>query len=80
MSAPTVPGVRIEPRIRYQSPHLLSASDLRDNPELILFPCWGDPQDYAAHDSAGRDLRPLVNLVDPQGIDAIIAAVAHLVP
>ncbi|MFD5652941.1 UvrD-helicase domain-containing protein [Streptomyces sp. NPDC127039] len=48
------------------------------HPELILFPSWGDLQDYAAHDPAGRDLQPLVNLVDAHGTDAILAAVAHL--
>ena len=60
-----------------------AASDLKKgrrthHPELILFPSWGDLQDYAAHDPAGRDLQPLVNLVDAHGTDAILAAVAHL--
>ncbi|ANP52017.1 superfamily I DNA/RNA helicase [Streptomyces griseochromogenes] len=50
------------------------------HPELVLFPCWGDLQDYAAHDPAGRDLQPLVNLVDTHGTGAILAAVAQLVP
>ncbi|MGW6958753.1 UvrD-helicase domain-containing protein [Streptomyces chartreusis] len=50
------------------------------HPELILFPCWSDLQDYAAHDPAGRDLQPLVNLVDTHGTDAILAAVAQLAP
>jgi hypothetical protein len=62
-----------------------AARDLKEgrrthHPELILFPCWGDLQDYAAHDPAGRDLQPLVNLVDTHGTDAILAAVAQLVP
>ncbi|MFE7834751.1 UvrD-helicase domain-containing protein [Streptomyces sp. NPDC057474] len=48
------------------------------HPELILFPSWGDLQDYAAQDPAGRDLQPLVNLVDAHGTDAILAAVAQL--
>ncbi|MFF9213993.1 MULTISPECIES: UvrD-helicase domain-containing protein [unclassified Streptomyces] len=50
------------------------------HPELILFPTWFDLQDYAAHDPAGRDLQPLVNLVDTHGTDAILAAVARLAP
>ncbi|SOD91549.1 UvrD-helicase domain-containing protein [Streptomyces sp. Ag109_G2-15] len=50
------------------------------HPELTLFPCWGDLQDYAAHDPAGHDLQPLVNLVDTHGTDAILTAVARLVP
>jgi hypothetical protein len=49
------------------------------HPELILFPSWGDLQDYAVHDPAGRDLQPLVNLVDTHGTDAILAAVDRLV-
>lgn len=62
-----------------------AARDLKEgrrthHPELTLFPCWGDLQDYAAHDPAGRDLQPLVNLVDTHGTDAILAAVAQLVP
>jgi superfamily I DNA/RNA helicase len=63
----------------------LAARDLKEgrrthHPELLLFPCWGDLQDYAAHDPAGRDLQPLVNLVDTHGTDAILAAIAHLAP
>ncbi|MEW2400282.1 UvrD-helicase domain-containing protein [Streptomyces sp. NPDC046862] len=63
----------------------LAARDLKEgrrthHPELILFPCWGDLQDYAAHDPAGRDLQPLVNLVDTHGTNAILTAVAHLAP
>ncbi|MFF7647057.1 UvrD-helicase domain-containing protein [Streptomyces canus] len=63
----------------------LAARDLKEgrrthHPELLLFPCWGDLQDYAAHDPAGRDLQPLVNLVDTHGTDAILNAVARLTP
>lgn len=63
----------------------LAARDLKEgrrthHPELVLFPSWGDLQDYAAHDPAGRDLQPLVNLVDTHGTDAILAAVAQLAP
>ena len=47
----------------------LAAGDLKDgrrtaHPELVLFPTWGAVQDYAAHDPAGGDLQPLVDLVD----------------
>ncbi|MET9896173.1 UvrD-helicase domain-containing protein [Streptomyces sp. NPDC006465] len=63
----------------------LAAHDLKEgrrtsHPELVLFPSWGDLQDYAAHDPAGRDLQPLVDLVDTHGTDAILNAVAQLVP
>jgi hypothetical protein len=62
----------------------LAARDLKEgrrttHPELVLFTTWGDLQDYAAYDPAGRDLQPLVDLVDPHGTDAILAAVTHLV-
>ncbi|MEV7863707.1 UvrD-helicase domain-containing protein [Streptomyces hirsutus] len=63
----------------------LAARDLKEgrrthHPELTLFPSWGDLQDYAAHDLAGRDLQPLVHLVDTHGTDAILTAVDHLAP
>jgi hypothetical protein len=63
----------------------LAARDLKEgrrttHPELVLFPSWGELQDYASHDPAGRDLQPLVDLVDTHGTDAIISAVARLTP
>ncbi|MET9046039.1 UvrD-helicase domain-containing protein [Streptomyces sp. NPDC004362] len=63
----------------------LAARDLKEgrrttHPELLLFPTWGELQDYAAHDPAGRDLQPLVDLVDKHGTDAILEAVASLAP
>ncbi|MET7944142.1 UvrD-helicase domain-containing protein [Streptomyces sp. NPDC005302] len=63
----------------------LAANDLKEgrrthHPELVLFPHWAALQDYASHDAAGRDLQPLVNLVDSHGTEAILAAVAQLVP
>jgi superfamily I DNA/RNA helicase len=63
----------------------LAARDLKEgrrttHPELVLFPSWGELQDYATHDPAGRDLRPFVDLVDTHGTDAILAAVAQLAP
>ncbi|WP_108999030.1 UvrD-helicase domain-containing protein [Streptomyces rishiriensis] len=63
----------------------LAARDLKEghrtsHPELLLFPSWGTLQDYAAHDPAGRDLQPLVDLVDTHGTDAILNAVAQLAP
>ncbi|WP_069885951.1 UvrD-helicase domain-containing protein [Streptomyces luteocolor] len=63
----------------------LAARDLKEgrrtaHPELVLFTCWGDLQDYAAHDPAGGDLQPLVDLIDTHGPEAILAAVAQLAP
>ncbi|MFI5524305.1 UvrD-helicase domain-containing protein [Streptomyces platensis] len=61
----------------------LAARDLKEgrrtsHPELVLFTSWGDLQDYASYDPAGRDLQPLVDLVDKHGTNAILAAVNQL--
>ncbi|MER8072980.1 UvrD-helicase domain-containing protein [Streptomyces sp. NPDC094034] len=48
------------------------------HPELILFPTWGELQDYAENDPAGRDLRPFVDLIDQHGTDAVLTAVDQL--
>ncbi|MEZ3181081.1 UvrD-helicase domain-containing protein, partial [Streptomyces pimonensis] len=62
----------------------LAARDLKEgrrtgHPELVLFASWGELQDYAEHDPAGRDLQPFVELVDTHGPEAIIAAVDALI-
>ena len=56
-----------------------AARDLKEgrragHPELLLFPSWGELQEYAGHDLAGRDLKPFVDLIDQHGPDAILAA------
>jgi superfamily I DNA/RNA helicase len=61
----------------------LAARDLKEgrqttHPELVLFPDWGTVQEYAAHDPAGGDLQPLVDLVDRHGTEAILAAIDQL--
>ncbi len=61
----------------------LAARDLKEgrrtsHPELVLFPAWGELQDYAAHDPSGGDLQPLVDLVDTHGTDTILNAIAQL--
>lgn len=61
----------------------LAARELKEgrrttHPELVLFPEWGTVQEYAAHDPAGSDLLPLVDLVDRHGTEAILAAVDQL--
>jgi superfamily I DNA/RNA helicase len=63
----------------------LAARDLKEgrhtvHPELILFPTWGELQDYAETDPAGRDLKPFVDLIDQHGTDTLLAAVDQLVP
>ncbi|MFF3578628.1 UvrD-helicase domain-containing protein [Streptomyces mirabilis] len=61
----------------------IAARDLKDgrrtnHPELVLFASWGELQDYAAYDPAGRDLQPFADLIDTHGPDAILAAVDEL--
>lgn len=61
----------------------IAARDLKggrrtSHPELVLFTSWGELQDYAAHDPAGRDVQPFVDLIDTHGPDAILAAVDQL--
>lgn len=60
-----------------------AADDLKNgrrpsHPELLLFPTWGDLQDYAANDPAGGDLQPLVDLIGAHGTGAILNAVHRL--
>jgi hypothetical protein len=56
----------------------LKAGKRTAHPELLLFRSWGEVQDYAEWDPAGRDLRPLVDLVDEHGVDAILDTVSRL--
>lgn len=53
----------------------LKAGRRTSHPELFLFSNWGEVQDYAEHDTAGQDLRSIVQLVDAHGPDTIIRAV-----
>ncbi len=60
-----------------------AAIDLKEgrrcaHPELILFDSWGELQEYAEYDPSGRDLLPLVDLVDEHGVDVILDAVDRL--
>jgi superfamily I DNA/RNA helicase len=45
---------------------------------MFLFTSWGEVQDYVENDTAGQDLRSLVQLVDAHGPEAIIHAVERL--
>ncbi|MGW6890330.1 UvrD-helicase domain-containing protein [Streptomyces chartreusis] len=56
----------------------LKAGRRTSHPELMLFASWGELQDYAAHDPAGRDVQPFVDLVDTHGPVAILTAVDQL--
>ena len=60
-----------------------AARDLKDgrptwHPELLLFPSWGELQDYAEYDPAGGDLKPFVDLIDQHGPTDILTAVDQL--
>jgi superfamily I DNA/RNA helicase len=62
----------------------LAARDLKEgrrttHPELVLFPSWGEVQDYAAYDPEGGDLQPFVDLVETHGPEAILTAVDELI-
>jgi hypothetical protein len=46
--------------------------------ELMLFDSWGDLQEYAEYDPAGRDLLPLVELVDEHGTGVLLDAISRL--
>ncbi|GHE11427.1 UvrD-helicase domain-containing protein [Streptomyces alanosinicus] len=56
----------------------LKAGKRSTHPELILFESWGELQEYAEYDPSGRDLLPLVDLVDEHGVDVILDAVDKL--
>lgn len=56
----------------------LQAGQRTSHPELFLFKSWGEVQDYAEHDSAGQDLRAIVQLVDSHGAETIISALSRL--
>ncbi|GAA3172140.1 hypothetical protein GCM10017688_23010 [Streptomyces ramulosus] len=46
----------------------------------MLFASWGELREYAEYDPAGRDLLPLVELVDTHGSGAVLATLDQLSP
>ncbi|TDF44484.1 ATP-dependent helicase [Streptomyces sp. WAC05374] len=56
----------------------LKAGRRTTHPELVLFQSWGELQEYANDDPAGRDLLPLVEIVDEYGVEVILRAVRSL--
>jgi hypothetical protein len=63
----------------------LAARDLKQgrratHPELMLFSTWGEVQDDTQYDPTGRDLQPLVDVIDERGIDLILATLDQLSP
>jgi ATP-dependent exoDNAse (exonuclease V) beta subunit len=63
----------------------VAARDLKSgrrtaHPELMLFSSWGEVQDYTAYDPTGRDLQPLVDVVDDHGVEVILDTLEQLCP
>jgi hypothetical protein len=73
-----IPGGGDQLRAIAEAALQLKAGQRTSHPELFLFKSWGEVQDYAEHDSAGQDLRAIVQLVDAHGAETIISAVARL--
>jgi hypothetical protein len=60
-----------------------AARDLKEgrrtiHPELLLFSSWGEVQDYAEYDPDGRDLLPLVEVIDEHGVDVVLDTLSQL--
>ncbi|MFH8682650.1 UvrD-helicase domain-containing protein [Streptomyces lydicus] len=60
--------------------HALEDGRRAAHPELTLFASWAELREYAECDPAGRDLLPLVELVDEHGSQALLRALGRLVP
>ncbi|MCL7497022.1 MULTISPECIES: UvrD-helicase domain-containing protein [Streptomyces] len=60
--------------------HDLEAGRRTGHPELMLFETWGELREYAECDPAGRDLLPLVEVVDEHGTEALLRALDQLSP
>ena len=73
-----IPGGGDQLRAIAEAALQLKAGQHTSHPELFLFRSWGEVQDYAEHDSAGQDLRAIVQLVDTHGAETIISAVTRL--
>ena len=58
----------------------LQAGRKTSHPELFLFSSWGEVQEYVEQDSAGMDLKAIVQLVDTYGPGAILDAAKRLTP
>lgn len=56
----------------------LKAGTRTTHPELLLFSSWGEVQDYAEYDPDGRDLLPLVDVIDEHGVDVVLDTLSKL--
>jgi len=62
-----------------EAAHDLKNGRRTNHPELYVFTSWAALQDYVDNESAGRDLKPFVDLIDSHGTEAIMNAVDSLV-
>ncbi|GAU68364.1 putative ATP-dependent DNA helicase [Streptomyces sp. NBRC 110611] len=60
--------------------HDLEAGRRTTHPELTLFETWPELREYAESDPAGRDLLPLLELVDEHGAESLLRALDRLSP
>ncbi|PNE41825.1 UvrD-helicase domain-containing protein [Streptomyces noursei] len=60
--------------------HDLASGRRTAHPELMLFESWCELREYAEFDPAGRDLLPLVELIDEHGADTVLGALDRLSP
>ncbi|MFC1421299.1 UvrD-helicase domain-containing protein [Streptacidiphilus cavernicola] len=58
----------------------LQAGKRTSHPELFLFSSWAEVQEYVEQDSAGADLKAIVQLVDSHGPEVILGAAKRLTP
>ncbi|HMH76879.1 MAG TPA: UvrD-helicase domain-containing protein [Candidatus Udaeobacter sp.] len=56
----------------------LKATGTTNHPELIAFDSWDQVREYAANEDDGADLKPMVDLIQEHGADAVIHAVKSL--
>ncbi|MFH8343223.1 UvrD-helicase domain-containing protein [Streptomyces sp. NPDC018045] len=61
-----------------QSAHDLRSGRRPSHPELMLFETWEELREYAECDPSGRDLQPLIELVDEHGTEAVLQALDRL--
>lgn len=56
----------------------LKASGTTSHPELIAFDSWEQVREYAENEADGADLKPMVDLIEERGAEAVIRAVKSL--
>lgn len=62
----------------FRSAHALQCGRRASHPELALFESWDELREYALFDPSGRDLQPLVELLDGHGAPVVLQALTSL--